>query len=138
MTSLKKLVLGLAAVGIVASVAAEASAETVRRYNYATFSWETLDASQPQAQRRIQSRKPAQEFMRREVRIQTSEKPGTVIVDSSKRFLYFVEGNGMATRYGVGVGKEGFGWSGTISASPTSPPEVPETPGTEEGGFGSP
>lgn len=114
MTSLKKLVLGLAAAGMVASVAAEASAETVRRYNYATFSWETLDASQPQAQRRIQSRKPAQEFMRREVRIQTSEKPGTVIVDSSKRFLYFVEGNGMATRYGVGVGKEGFGWSGTM------------------------
>ena len=114
MISLKKLVLGLAAVGMVASVAAEASAETVRRYNYATFSWETLDASQPQAQRRIQSRKPAQEFMRREVRIQTSEKPGTVIVDSSKRFLYFVEGNGMATRYGVGVGKEGFGWSGTM------------------------
>ncbi|WP_245308528.1 L,D-transpeptidase [Aurantimonas sp. 22II-16-19i] len=111
---MKKLVLGLAAAGMVASVAAEASAETVRRYNYATFSWETLDASQPQAQRRIQSRKPAQEFMRREVRIQTSEKPGTVIVDSSKRFLYFVEGNGMATRYGVGVGKEGFGWSGTM------------------------
>ena len=110
-----KLALGLAAAGMMTALAAEASAETVRRYNYATFSWESVDANAPSArQRQIQSRKPAAEFMRRQVRIQTDEKPGTVIVDSSKRYLYFVEGNGMATRYGVGVGKEGFGWSGTM------------------------
>ncbi|NDW03546.1 L,D-transpeptidase family protein [Jiella sp. 40Bstr34] len=100
---------------MVSSLAAEASAETTRRYNYATFSWEEVDANAPAArQRQILARKPAAEFMRREVRIQTDEKPGTVIVDSSRRYLYFVEGNGMATRYGVGVGKEGFGWSGTM------------------------
>ncbi|MCE7027935.1 L,D-transpeptidase [Jiella sp. CBK1P-4] len=112
---MNKLVLGLAAAGMVASLAAEASAETVRRYNYATFSWEEVDANAPSARmRQVLARKPAAEFMRREVRIQTDEKPGTVIVDSSRRYLYFVEGNGMATRYGVGVGKEGFGWSGTM------------------------
>ena len=115
MKVLNKLVLGLAAVGMVSSLAAEASAETVRRYNYATFSWEEVDANAPAArQRQILARKPAAEFMRRQVRIQTDERPGTVIVDSSRRYLYFVEGNGMATRYGVGVGKEGFGWSGTM------------------------
>ena len=115
MKVLNKLVLSLAAAGMVASLAAEASAETVRRYNYATFSWEEVDADAATPRlRQMLARKPAAEFMRREVRIQTDEKPGTVIVDSSKRYLYFVEGNGMATRYGVGVGKEGFGWSGTM------------------------
>ncbi len=45
MKVLNKLVLSLAAAGMVASLAAEASAETVRRYNYATFSWEEVDAN---------------------------------------------------------------------------------------------
>lgn len=39
--------------------------------------------------------------------------PGTVVVDTSKRFLYLVEAGGKARRYGVGVGKEGFEWRGT-------------------------
>ena len=39
-------------------------------------------------------------------------KPGTVVVDPASRHLYFVEAPGRATRYGVGVGREGFGWSG--------------------------
>ena len=114
MTLMKTLVLGAMATGMVASLSAPASAETVRRYNYATFSWETLDTNAPRAQRSVQARRPGAEFMRRQVRIQTSEKPGTVIVDSSRRYLYFVEGNGLATRYGVGVGREGFGWAGTM------------------------
>jgi lipoprotein-anchoring transpeptidase ErfK/SrfK len=44
---------------------------------------------------------------------QTHEKPGTIVIDTSQRFLYLVLDNGMARRYGVGVGKEGFGWNGT-------------------------
>ncbi len=40
------------------------------------------------------------------------EKPGTVIVDTRGRHLYFVEPNGKAIRYGVGIGREGFAWSG--------------------------
>lgn len=39
--------------------------------------------------------------------------PGTIVINTSKRFLYLVEGDGMARRYGVGVGKAGFEWSGT-------------------------
>ena len=41
-----------------------------------------------------------------------SEAPGTIVIDTSDRFLYLVQGDGTARRYGVGVGKEGFGWSG--------------------------
>jgi lipoprotein-anchoring transpeptidase ErfK/SrfK len=40
------------------------------------------------------------------------ERPGTIIVDPGAHFLYLVQGGGQAIRYGVGVGSEGFGWSG--------------------------
>lgn len=46
------------------------------------------------------------------VAYQTSEKPGTVIVDTRERRLYYVLGDGQAIRYGVGVGRQGFQWSG--------------------------
>ncbi len=41
------------------------------------------------------------------------EAPGTVIVDTEARRLYFVMGNGQAMRYGIGVGRPGFEWGGT-------------------------
>jgi lipoprotein-anchoring transpeptidase ErfK/SrfK len=41
------------------------------------------------------------------------EAPGTIIIDTEARFLYLVEGNGTARRYGVGVGKPGFEWAGS-------------------------
>jgi lipoprotein-anchoring transpeptidase ErfK/SrfK len=41
------------------------------------------------------------------------EKPGTIVVRTSERRLYYVLGNGQAIRYGVGVGRQGFSWSGT-------------------------
>jgi lipoprotein-anchoring transpeptidase ErfK/SrfK len=43
----------------------------------------------------------------------TAEAPGTVIVDTANTHLYLVLGNGTAIRYGIGVGREGFTWSGT-------------------------
>ena len=42
----------------------------------------------------------------------TAEAPGTVIVDTPNTYLYFVLGGGKAIRYGIGVGREGFTWSG--------------------------
>lgn len=51
-------------------------------------------------------------LLRQEVDIDTSESPGTVIVDPGARYLYHVLGNGRAMRYGVGVGRQGFGWNG--------------------------
>lgn len=39
-------------------------------------------------------------------------EPGTIVVDPQNRFLYLVEGGGMSMRYGIGVGKQGFAWSG--------------------------
>lgn len=47
----------------------------------------------------------------------TSQAPGTIVVDTKQRFLYLVMKGGKAKRYGVGVGKEGFGWTGTETVS---------------------
>jgi lipoprotein-anchoring transpeptidase ErfK/SrfK len=52
-------------------------------------------------------------FLPQQVAYDGKEKPGTIVIDSGQKFLYLVMANGKARRYGVGVGKEGFGWTGT-------------------------
>lgn len=52
-------------------------------------------------------------YLPQDVAYDTSEKPGTIVIDTENRFLYLVTGNGEARRYGVGVGKPGFEWRGT-------------------------
>lgn len=51
-------------------------------------------------------------FYRRQVEYATKEPVGTIVIDPAQHFLYHVEAGGKATRYGVGVGREGFGWTG--------------------------
>jgi lipoprotein-anchoring transpeptidase ErfK/SrfK len=51
-------------------------------------------------------------FRRQEVTYGTPAPPNSIVVDPANRFLYFVLGNQQAIRYGVGVGREGFAWSG--------------------------
>jgi lipoprotein-anchoring transpeptidase ErfK/SrfK len=73
------------------------------------------------------------------------ESAGTLVVDTPNKFLYLVQGNGKALRYGIGVGRPGFTWSGvkTISAKKewpdwTPPSEMlarrPDLPRHMEGG----
>lgn len=52
------------------------------------------------------------QFLRQQVVYPGPEPAGSIVVDPRARFLYFVEPGRRATRYGVGVGREGFGWSG--------------------------
>ncbi len=49
-------------------------------------------------------------FRRKAVDYATSEPAGTIVVDPQAHYLYLVQDNGMAIRYGVGVGKQGFAW----------------------------
>ena len=51
-------------------------------------------------------------FLRKEVDYVTKEPPGTIVIDPAEHYLYYVQAGGRATRYGVGVGREGFVWSG--------------------------
>ena len=50
---------------------------------------------------------------RQVVNYPTREAPGTIIIDTPNTYLYYVLGGGQAMRYGIGVGREGFTWSGT-------------------------
>ena len=56
-------------------------------------------------------------FEKRIVDYSGSEKPGTIIIKTGERHLYYVLGNGKAWRYGVGVGRAGFEWSGSNKIS---------------------
>jgi lipoprotein-anchoring transpeptidase ErfK/SrfK len=51
------------------------------------------------------------------VNYSSREAPGTLVIDTPHTFLYYVLGNGKAIRYGIGVGREGFTWSGVQSIS---------------------
>lgn len=70
-------------------------------------------------------------FVRQIVDDPTGEKPGTIVVDTSEHFLYLVRDGGKAIRYGVSLGKAGFGWTGTAVVQArkkwpvwTPPPEM--------------
>lgn len=53
-----------------------------------------------------------EQFYRRQVDYPTPERVGTVVVDTSAFYLYHVQEGGRAMRYGVGLGRQGFSWSG--------------------------
>jgi lipoprotein-anchoring transpeptidase ErfK/SrfK len=88
-------------------------------------------------------------YQRQAVFYRTAEAPGTIIVQTSERFLYVVQGNNRALRYGIGVGREGFQWSGLLKISRKAewpdwvpPPEMiarqPYLPRFMAGGPGNP
>ena len=56
-------------------------------------------------------------YLRQEVEFRTNEAPGTIVVDPKAHFLYLILPNGRARRYGVGVGKQGFSWSGASTVN---------------------
>jgi lipoprotein-anchoring transpeptidase ErfK/SrfK len=79
----------------------------------------------------------------------THEPPGTIVIDTSERFLYLIQPNNVAIRYGIGVGRDGFQWQGLLKVSRkaewpdwTPPPEMiqrqPYLPRFMAGGPGNP
>jgi lipoprotein-anchoring transpeptidase ErfK/SrfK len=71
------------------------------------------------------------DLRRQVVNYPSNEAPGTIIVDTPHTYLYFVMGGGKAMRYGIGVGREGFTWSGVKTVERkaewpdwTPPPEM--------------
>jgi lipoprotein-anchoring transpeptidase ErfK/SrfK len=53
-------------------------------------------------------------YQRRDMAYETNQPPGTIVVESSKRFLYHVHEGGQATRYGVSLGKSAKAWTGEV------------------------
>jgi lipoprotein-anchoring transpeptidase ErfK/SrfK len=88
-------------------------------------------------------------FRRQIVNYMSREAPGTIIIDTPNTYLYLVLGNGRAMRYGIGVGRDGFTWSGVQTVTRkaewpawTPPPEMiarqPYLPRHMAGGPGNP
>ncbi len=88
-------------------------------------------------------------YARQVVFFRSNEAPGTLVIHTSERFAYLVQGNNRALRYGIGVGREGFQWSGLVRVSRKAewpdwrpPPEMiarqPYLPRFMAGGPGNP
>ena len=101
----------LSAVAIVAAAvsggAGQAAAESQTgsvynnvRYNFGSNTWK-MDSK----------------YLPAEVSYSTSEKPGTVIINTRKKYLYVVQDGGTAKRFGIGVGRSGFRWRGEEKVS---------------------
>jgi lipoprotein-anchoring transpeptidase ErfK/SrfK len=88
-------------------------------------------------------------YQRHEVEYGGPQRPGTIVIDTPNKFLYLVQPGGRAIRYGIGVGRPGFMWSGVKQISRkaewpgwTPPPEMikrrPDLPRHMEGGPANP
>jgi lipoprotein-anchoring transpeptidase ErfK/SrfK len=86
---------------------------------------------------------------RQEVDYPTTEAPGTIIIDTNSKHLYYIEAGDKALQYGIGVGREGFAWSGVATVGSKQewpkwfPPEAmlqrrPDLPIEMDGGLGNP
>lgn len=109
-----------------------------------------MDPQQSMRQQQEEAVDPAQrpvdpKYSKQVVDYSGKEGAGTIVVDTPNKFLFLVQGDGKALRYGIGVGRPGFTWSGvkTISAKKewpawTPPPEMlarrPDLPRHMEGG----
>ncbi|MGL4727506.1 MAG: L,D-transpeptidase, partial [Bosea sp. (in: a-proteobacteria)] len=117
--------------------------EPVQRQRMAAVSGQRADYERP-ISRAIDPR-----FVKQEVEYDGRHAPGTVVIDTSQRFLFLVQPGGRALRYGIGVGRAGFEWRGTNSVSRKSewpdwrPPAAmlkrrPDLPRYMEGGPDNP
>lgn len=88
-------------------------------------------------------------FERQEVAYNGKEPVGSIVVDIDRKFLYFIESEGRAIRYGIGVGRLGFSWRGTSivgrkgvwphwTPTATMRKVLPDLPAGMEGGLDSP
>src|SRR5262249_15771166 len=105
-----------ALIGAVALSCRSASAESL--FTFPVPPGLTQIAPQGGEQGRAEGRDEEQvdpRLQRQIVNYPSTETPGTIIIDTPHTFLYYVLGNGKAIRYGIGVGREGFTWSGVKS-----------------------
>jgi lipoprotein-anchoring transpeptidase ErfK/SrfK len=140
--------LGALAIGVVA-LSGAASAAPLQLFPFVTEpSQPPIVQSAPPEDQGTTAELPAR-LKRQIVSYATREAPGTIIIDTLNTYLYYVLGGGQAIRYGIGVGRDGFTWSGVQSITKkaewpdwTPPPEMiarqPYLPRQMAGGPGNP
>ncbi|PSM19941.1 L,D-transpeptidase [Nitratireductor sp. StC3] len=103
--------LGLASVAVVAA--------QTQIFDPITRKW--IDYDRKKAHKYYAAHKQVPEAFRRQVvKFRTAERPGTIIIDGNQHFLYLVQPGHQAIRYGIGVGREGFGWAGIVKIGRTA------------------
>jgi lipoprotein-anchoring transpeptidase ErfK/SrfK len=119
-----------------------APVSAARVFNFDTNVWEERSAATTSSRR-------GSPIKREVVPYATKHKPGTIVIETSERRLYFVLPDGQALKYGVGVGRDGFRWAGTHRITRTAewpgwtpPPamrkRVPDLPAYMPGGPDNP
>ena len=94
-----------AALTAILSISTIGSASAARVYNHDTNRWEEPSVTATRSKRGSPIAKAIVDY-------ETKYKPGTIVVETSERRLYLVLEGGKAMRYGIGVGRDGFRWSG--------------------------
>jgi len=77
----------------------------------------TIEDAEPGREPGPEGKSVPEIYRRQPVFYRTNEATGTVIIDTSERFLYLFQGNNTALRYGIGVGRDGFQWNGLLKVT---------------------
>jgi lipoprotein-anchoring transpeptidase ErfK/SrfK len=96
-----------------------AQAVETQVYDTKTRTWVDYDRTRAY-QYYVKNGRVPEPFLRQVVGFRTAEKPGTIIIDGNQHFLYLVQPDQQAIRYGIGVGREGFGWAGIVRVGRTA------------------
>jgi lipoprotein-anchoring transpeptidase ErfK/SrfK len=106
----------IASIALAATLSVIAVAEVVAQtqiYDPKTRKWVDYDKTKAR-QYYSRNKQLPEAFKRQVVTFRTAEPPGTIIIDGNQHFLYLVQPGGQAIRYGIGVGRDGFGWAGKV------------------------
>ena len=107
---MRRILSALIAAGSIAvavPLAADPAAADTQFFDVAARKWVTVKPSRAEMERAYREK-----YARRVVAVETQEKPGTIVIDTDARFLYLIQPEGQAIRYGIGVGRDGFTWAG--------------------------
>jgi lipoprotein-anchoring transpeptidase ErfK/SrfK len=96
-----------------AAVGATAFAAGTQIFDPKTRKWVDYDKTKAWKYYSVHKQVP-EAFRPQVVQFRTAEVPGTIIIDGNQHFLYLVMPGKQAMRYGIGVGRDGFGWAGIV------------------------
>lgn len=113
------------------AIPAEQAMAKTQIYDPKSRKWVNYDSRKAREYYTRNKKQPPEAFRAQVVRFRTAEKPGTIIIDGNQHYLYLVQSGGSAIRYGIAVGRDGFGWAGIVKVGRTAewpvwtpPPEM--------------
>jgi len=102
------------------TVRAEDAMAKTQIYDPKTRKWVDYDTRKARDYYRRNKKQAPEAFRMQVVPFRTAEKPGTIIIDGNRHYLYLVQPQEKAVRYGIGVGRDGFGWAGIVRVGRTA------------------